>query len=90
MSDETSKVLYKPVAMALSVAGGVVASMVFKRVWRLLAGESKAPKATEQDAAWAEVLAAGAVQGAVFGFVKAAIDRGGAVGVRKMTGHWPT
>jgi Protein of unknown function (DUF4235) len=89
VNDEMSKVLYKPVGLALSVAGGLVASAVFKRVWQVLAGEPEPPKATGREYGWAQVLAAAALQGAIFGFVKAAIDRGGAVGVRKVTGHWP-
>ncbi|SNR82863.1 Protein of unknown function [Actinomadura mexicana] len=32
---------------------------------------------------------AAAIQGAVFGLVKAATQRAGAHGVRKATGHWP-
>ena len=36
-----------------------------------------------------EVLAAAALQGAIFAVVKAAVDRGGAVGVQKLTGEWP-
>jgi len=85
-----NKVLYKPVGLALSVTGGLVATFVFKRVWQLVAGEAEAPKATDRDYSWGEVLAAAAVQGAIFGLVKAAIDRGGAAGVRRLTGGWPT
>jgi hypothetical protein len=84
-----NKLMYKPVGLALGVASGVVASFVFKRVWQLAAGQSEAPKATAQDYGWGEVLAAAALQGAIFGLVKAAIDRGGAVGVRRVTGDWP-
>jgi hypothetical protein len=29
------------------------------------------------------------LQGAIFAVVKALVDRGGATGVRKMTGQWP-
>jgi hypothetical protein len=35
------------------------------------------------------VLAAAALQGAIFAVVRAAVDRGGATGVRRLTGHWP-
>ena len=34
-------------------------------------------------------LVAAAVQGAVFGTVKAVIDRGGAYGFKRITGVWP-
>ncbi|GII21674.1 DUF4235 domain-containing protein [Planosporangium mesophilum] len=84
-----NKVLYKPLGLAFGVAGGVLAGMVFKQVWKLVAGEEDAPDATSEEYGWAEVLAAAAIQGAIFAVVKAAVDRGGAAGVRKLTGEWP-
>ncbi len=38
---------------------------------------------------WREILIAAAAQGAVFGLVKAAVDRSAAEGTRKLTGTWP-
>jgi hypothetical protein len=84
-----SGMLYKPVSLLLGLAAGALASAVFKQVWGLVAGEDEAPEATSPDHSWAEVLAAAAVQGAVFATVKAAVDRGGAEGVRRITGRWP-
>jgi len=84
-----NKVLYKPFSIAFSVAGGVAAGFVFKQIWKRLSGEDDAPQATSQEYGWGEVLAAAALQGAIFAVVKAAIDRGGAEGVRKLTGEWP-
>ena len=76
-----TKVLYKPVGFALGAVAGLVAGFVFKRVWQAIADE---------DRGWGEVLAAAALQGAIFAIVKAAVDRGGAEGVRQLTGRWPT
>jgi len=84
-----NKILYKPFSIAFSVAGGVAAGIVFKQIWKRLSGEDDAPQATSQEYGWGEVLAAAALQGAIFAVVKAAIDRGGAVGVRRITGDWP-
>jgi hypothetical protein len=84
-----NKLLYKPFSIAFSVAGGVLAGMVFKQVWKAVSGEDEAPKATSREYGWAEVIAAAALQGAIFAVVKAAIDRGGAEGVRRVTGTWP-
>jgi hypothetical protein len=84
-----NKLMYKPLSLAASVAGGIIASAIFKQVWKLLANEDDAPKATSRDYSWGSVLAAAAIQGAIFAVVKAAIDRGGAEGVRKLTGEWP-
>jgi predicted metal-dependent enzyme (double-stranded beta helix superfamily) len=83
------KMLYKPLSLAFGVAGGVLAGVVFKQVWKVVAGEDDAPEATSQEYGWGEVLVAAALQGAIFAVVKAAVDRGGAQGVRKLTGEWP-
>jgi Protein of unknown function (DUF4235) len=83
------KMLYKPFGLLFSVAGGLVASAIFGRLWKLITGDDEAPKATEQKRTWRAVLIAATAQGAVFGLVKAAIDRGGAAGFRKATGEWP-
>jgi len=83
------KLLYKPFSVAFGVAGGILAGMLFKQVWKLVAGEDDAPDATSEEYGWGEVLAAAAIQGAIFAVVKAAVDRGGAAGVRKLTGEWP-
>ena len=83
------KLLYKPVSMLVSVLGGVLAGVIFKRIWKITAGEDEAPKATNAQRGWREVLLAATLQGAVFAVVKAAVDRGAAEGTRKLTGVWP-
>jgi len=83
------KVLYKPVSMLVSVLGGVLAGALFTRVWKIAAGEDDAPKATDARRGWREILTAAALQGAIFALVKAAVDRGAAEGMRKLTGVWP-
>ncbi|SCG70651.1 DUF4235 domain-containing protein [Micromonospora humi] len=89
MSGRIGKAAYKPVGVLLGLAAGAVAGMVFRQVWKLAAGDDDAPSATDEDRHWGEVLAAAALQGAIFSAVRAAVDRGGAVGVRRLTGHWP-
>jgi hypothetical protein len=83
------KVLYKPVSILVSVLGGVVAGFIFKRIWKVAFHEDDAPKATDADRGWREILLAATIQGAIFGLVKAAVDRGTAEGTRKVTGVWP-
>jgi hypothetical protein len=83
------KLMFKPVSMAASMAAGAVAGLLFKQVWKAVAGEDEAPHATSRDYGWGPVLAAAALQGAIFAVVKAAIDRGSATGVQHLTGEWP-
>jgi len=71
------------------VLSGVLAGALFKQVWRMLAHEQEAPAATERQRSWTEVVAAAAIQGAVFGGVKALVDRAGAAGFERVTGVWP-
>ncbi len=84
-----AKLVYTPLGILFSVLGGILAGTVFKQVWKLVSGEEEAPKAKESEYGWKEVLPAAAAQGAVFALVKAAVDRGGAEGFRKLTGVWP-
>jgi hypothetical protein len=84
-----ARVLYKPLGLIVSVLGGLVAGSIFKRVWVAVAHEEEAPKATDASKGWGEVIAAATVEGAVFGGVKAAIDRAGATGFQHLTGAWP-
>ncbi|MBV9092668.1 MAG: DUF4235 domain-containing protein [Streptosporangiaceae bacterium] len=83
------KLLYRPVSMLVSVLGGVLAGAIFKRVWKVAAHEDEAPKSTDAQRNWREVLMAAALQGAIFAVVKAALDRGTAEGTFRLTGVWP-
>lgn len=83
------KLLYKPVSILVSVLGGLLAGAIFKRVWKLAAGEDETPKATDIRRGYGEVLLAAALQGAIFALVKAALDRAAAEGTRRLTGFWP-
>ena len=83
------KLFYKPVSILVSVLGGMLAGAIFKQVWKLAAREDDAPKATDARRGWREILAAAALQGAIYAEVKALIGRGAAEGTRKLTGVWP-
>ena len=89
MSSKLNKIAYKPVGILFGIAAGSIAGALFKKVWQIASGDDDTPNATDEDRGWVEILAAAALQGAIFAVVKAAVDRGGATGVRKMTGEWP-
>ncbi len=84
-----NKHLYKPITLGASVLGGVLAGAIFRKVWQLAAGEDEAPRPTDAERGWTEVLVAAALQGAVSAMVRATVDRGTAAGTRRLTGTWP-
>jgi len=84
-----AKLLYRLLSMLVSLGGGVLASAIFRRIWKLAADEDEAPKATDAAKGWPEVLAAAALQGAIFAVVTAAVERLAAEGTQSLTGTWP-
>lgn len=87
----SAKILYRPLGLTSSIVGGLVAGQVFKQVWkRATPGvDNDPPRALESEYTLRQVLVAATVQGAIFAFVKAAIDRGGARAFERWTGEWP-
>ena len=83
------KLLYKPVGLVTGIVAGMIAGAIFKRAWSLVGGEEEKPDAKDKQRGWVEVVSAAALQGAVFGGVKAAVDRAGATGYEALTGVWP-
>lgn len=89
MAGKVEKIAFKPVNIALGFAAGAIAGALFKQAWKAVSGDDDAPDAGDEDRGWGEILAAAALQGAIFSVVRAAVHRGGAIGSRKLTGHWP-
>ena len=81
--------LYKPVSMLAAMGAGMLATVAFRQAWKAVSGDTDAPDPNDEERGWGEVLAAAAIQGAIFAVVKAAFDRGAATGVRQLTGKWP-
>jgi hypothetical protein len=86
---KVTKLSYRAADLVADMIGGVCASLVFRRVWGLIEQGRDAPKPTDEQRGWREILLAAGLQGAIFALVKAAIDRGAAEGTRKLTGIWP-
>jgi hypothetical protein len=88
-----AKVLYRPVGLVSSMAGGMIASLVFKQIWQRISPSaderSDAPGPLESEYPFKEILVAAVLQGAIYAGVKAVIDRQGARAFQRATGEWP-
>jgi hypothetical protein len=82
-------VSYKAVDLVASMIGGLLVSLIFNRAWRVIEQGDEAPKPTDEQRGWREILLAACLQGAIFALIKAAAERGTAEGARKLTGIWP-
>jgi len=83
------KLLYKQVNLIASTLGGLLAGLIFKEVWKIIGRGDDAPKPTDEQQGWGEILLAATLHGAIFAVVKAALDRGAAEATRKLTGISP-
>jgi hypothetical protein len=85
-----SKALYFPLQIATSVAGGLIAGAVFNQIWqRISPSDREPPDPKDLDSSGREAIAAAALQGLVFGLVRAAVSRAGAHGYKAVTNESP-
>ncbi len=89
----SAKVLYRPVGMVSSIAGGMIASLLFKQIWKRVSPSAgsgdDAPGPLESEYPFKEILLAAVIQGAIYAGVKTVVDRQGARAFQRATGEWP-
>ena len=84
-----AKLAYRPVGVGGSLLAATAAGALFKQIWRRVSDAEDAPDALQSEYKLSEVLLAAAIQGLIFGVVKALVDRAGAKFFEKLTGSWP-
>ena len=82
------KVIYKIFSIPLGLLAGWIAKKVFEQIWGLI-DDREPPEANIQEADYAKVVGAAAIQGATFFATRAAVQRAGAKGFEHLTGVWP-
>ncbi len=75
---------YKPVGLISGMLSGLLAGQVFQVIWKRVSHEDETPEPLSDDYSTREVLIAAALQGAVFGVVRAAVDRYGMRAFRRL------
>ena len=85
-----SKAMYLPLQVATSVAGGLLAGWVFSQIWQLVSpSDQEPPDPKDLNRSGREALAGAALQGLVFGLVRAAVSRASAHGYHAVTHESP-
>jgi hypothetical protein len=80
--------IYKPFGFLLGILAGLLGRRLFDFAWKKI-DEEEPPKGTDEQAPWAKILAAAALQGVIFKTVRVAVDRWGAIGWTYLVGAWP-
>ncbi|HEX6116371.1 MAG TPA: DUF4235 domain-containing protein [Solirubrobacterales bacterium] len=83
-----AKVLFIPFSIAGSLIAGMLSKKLFDFIWARF-DDAEPPEAEHRDVSMAKLVAANAVQGAIFRGVRAGSDRGSRAAFYRATGVWP-
>jgi hypothetical protein len=82
------KVLFAPIGIAAGLVAGLLAQKAFERLWAVIDDEDP-PEPDDRQAPWLKLLAALALEGAIFRLAKGLTDRGARSGFAAVIGKWP-
>ena len=83
-----AKILFLPFSILGGILAGAIAKKLFDAAWGLVS-EEEAPEPEHREVSWPRLLAALAIEGAVFRAVRGLVDRGSRRGFYRLTGRWP-
>jgi hypothetical protein len=82
------RLLFAPFSIIAGLLAGFLGKKLFEQVWALIDDEEP-PESENREATWGKVIAAAAIEGAIFRATKEAVDRGARVAFANTTGSWP-
>ena len=83
-----AKVLFVPISLLAGLLAGLLARKAFEQIWGLIDKEEP-PHAEHREIALPKLIAALAIEGAVFRAVKGLTDHGARRSFARVTGAWP-
>jgi hypothetical protein len=82
------KVLFTPIGILAGLAAGFAGKVAFDQIWGMIDDEEP-PEPEHREASWVKLIAAMAIQGAIFRAVRGAAEHGARRGFQRWTGNWP-
>jgi hypothetical protein len=82
------KLAFIPVSVGTGLFAGLVGKKIFDVLWGLVDDEEP-PEPEHREVTWPKMLAALALQGAIFRIAKGLADHGSRIGYERATGVWP-
>jgi hypothetical protein len=82
------RILFTPFSIIGGLIAGFLAKKVFDQVWGLIDDEEP-PESEHRRISWGKLIAATALEGAIFRATKAATDHGARRAFAGVTGSWP-
>ena len=82
------KLLFIPLSVTGGLVSGFLGKKLFEQLWGIVDDEEP-PKPTHRQASLGKVVAAAAIEGAVFKATRAAIDHKSRAAFANATGTWP-
>jgi hypothetical protein len=82
------KLLFVPFSIVAGLLAGFLSRKLFDQLWGLV-DEEEPPDSKHRDIQWGKLLAAAAIQGAIFRAVKEASDHYSRRAFAGVTGSWP-
>jgi hypothetical protein len=83
-----TKLLFIPFSIAGGLLAGFLGKKVFEQVWGLI-DDQEPPEPEHRVTTWGKLLAATALEGAIFRATRAAMDHGSRRAFASVTGSWP-
>jgi hypothetical protein len=80
--------LFAPIGIVTGLVAGLVGKKAFDQIWGLV-DDREPPQPEHREIEWPKLLAALAVEGAIFRLVKGVTDHGVRRSFATLTGSWP-
>ena len=83
-----ARLLFAPISIAVGLLAGLAGKKLFEQAWGLV-DDVEPPDSEDRDIRWPKLIAALAIEGAIFRVVKGLVDHQARASFARATGTWP-